>query len=113
MLLGQKPINSMIPIYSATILYDSRHVVLYQIGYIYVIRSAKTGLTAHDRKFNFLSQTQRHIKFHCQNEQVFGGSSRVVARVSWVVACQWSAHWQSVLAVWVHHGALVVARVSL
>ena len=38
--------------------------------------SAKTGLIAHDRKFNFLSQTKRHqypIKFHCQNEEVLGG----------------------------------------
>jgi len=26
-----------------------------------VTGSAKTGLIAHDRKFNFLSQTQRHI----------------------------------------------------
>ena len=36
----------------------------------------KTGLIAHKRKFNFLSQTKTHqytIKFHCQNEVVLGG----------------------------------------
>jgi len=41
-----------------------------------VTGSAKTGLIAHDRKFNFLSQTQTHqytIKFHCRNEEVLGG----------------------------------------
>ena len=38
--------------------------------------SANTGLIAHDRKFNFLSQTRRHINTlssHCQNEEVLDG----------------------------------------
>ena len=33
----------------------------YNSNSLYVTGSAKTGLIAHDRKFIFLSQTQRHI----------------------------------------------------
>ena len=37
--------------------------------------SAKTGLIAHDRKFNFFvtKMHQYTIKFYCQNEEVLGG----------------------------------------
>ena len=41
---------------------------------VYVIGSAKTGLIAHDRKFNFFVTKihQYTTKFHCQNEEVLG-----------------------------------------
>ena len=46
--------------------------------YTNVTGSAKSGLIAHDRKFNFffVTNTMTHqytIKFHCQNEEVLGG----------------------------------------
>jgi len=40
----------------------------------YVTGSAKTGLIAHDRKFNFFCHKHQYtIKFHCQTEVALGG----------------------------------------
>ena len=47
----------------------------------FVTGSAKTGLIAHDRKFNFLSQTQRHINTL--------SSFTAKMKKSWVVCFCW------------------------
>jgi len=71
-----------------------------------VTGSAKTGLIAHDRKFNFLSQTQKHIN------TLSSFTPKMKKSLGWSASagCFFPGHWKSVRVVWVHHGALVEGR---